>query len=94
MWVLDVYVDVQSLCTCSGFDKHKMDFTSMCNPPPLSLLDSTIDLSLAELSIIIIGGLSCYHYSLCIFQKARGIKVRLGRHLSPLANVYKSSLQG
>ena len=66
----------------------------MCNPPPLSLLDSTMDVSLAELQLLV--DYSCYHYSLCIFQKARGIKVRLRRHLSPLANVYKSfkSLQG
>ena len=92
MWVLDVYVDVQFTCTCSGFDKHKMDSTSMCNPPHLSLLDSTMDLSLAELKII--GGLFVLSLQCVYFSEGRGVKVRLRRHLSPLANVYKSLLQG
>ena len=69
MWVLDVYVDVQFLCTCSGFDKHKMDSTTMCNPPPLSLLDSTIDLSLAELAIN--GGLFVLSLQFVYFSEGK-----------------------
>ena len=69
MWVLDVYVDVQFQCTCSGFDKHKMDSTSMWNLPTLSLLDFTMDLSLAELAII--GGLFVLSLQFVYFAKGK-----------------------